>query len=149
MQANFSWLCFNQFLFFSSSLAKWPLPFASFFSFLLPTCPTSLTSLIHLCGLTFVHPFINVAGLLYIIIEENMNSILFFRTSFSSKFNLLCWLLANSSTSSFNELRQSVGWTMVQCTKHSPSSRDVYNFMQITMFLCLCKIGMVPLFLFR
>ena len=35
---------------------------------------------------------------------------LLFRTSFSSKFNLLCWLLTNFSTSSFNELRQSVGW---------------------------------------
>ena len=33
MQANLSWLCFNQFLFFWYPLAKWPLPFASFFSF--------------------------------------------------------------------------------------------------------------------
>ena len=35
MQANLSWLCFNQFLFFSSPLAKWPMLFASFFSFFL------------------------------------------------------------------------------------------------------------------
>ena len=51
------WLCFNQFLFFSSPLAEWPLPFASFFSFFLPTCLTSLTSHLHLCGLTFVHNY--------------------------------------------------------------------------------------------
>ena len=31
MQANLSWLCFNQFFFFSSPLAKWPMLFASFF----------------------------------------------------------------------------------------------------------------------
>ena len=61
--------------FLQLSLSKSPLPFASFFSFFLPMCPTSLTSLIHLCGLTFVHPFINVDGLLYIIIEEKMNPI--------------------------------------------------------------------------
>ena len=73
--SHLSWLCFNQFLFFSSSLAESPLPFASLFSFFLPTCLTSLTSHNHLCGLTFVHPFINVGGLLYIIIEEKMNPI--------------------------------------------------------------------------
>ena len=39
--------------------------------------------------------------------------------SFSSKFNLLCWLLTHFSTSSFNELRQSVAWTMVQCTQQN------------------------------
>ena len=43
---------------------------ASFFSFILPTCLTSLTSHIHLCDLTFVHPFINVDALLYIITEK-------------------------------------------------------------------------------
>ena len=118
MQANLSWLCFNQFLFFSSPLAEWPLPFASFFSFFLSMCLTSLTSHIHLCGLTFVHPFINVAGLLYIIIEEKMNPILLFRTSYSSKPISLCWLLSTCPTSSFNELRQIVGWNMVQCTQH-------------------------------
>ena len=118
MQANLSWLCFNQFLFFSSPLAEWPLPFASFFSFFLPMCLTSLTSHIHLCGLTFVHPFINVARLLYIIIEEKMNLILLFLTSYSSKPISLCWLLSTCPTSSFNELRQIVGWNMVQCTQH-------------------------------
>ena len=63
---------------------------ASFFSFILPTCLTSLTSHIHLCDLTFVHPSINVARLLYIIIEEKMNPILLFRTSCSSKPISLC-----------------------------------------------------------
>ena len=63
---------------------------ASFFSFILPTCLTSLTSHIHLCDLTFVHPFINVAGLFYIIIEEKMNPILLFRTICSSKPISLC-----------------------------------------------------------
>ena len=101
MQANLSWLCFNQFLFFGSPLAEWPLPLASFFSFFLPTCLTSLTSHIHLCDLTFVHPFINVAGLLYIIIEEKMNSILLLRTSCSSKPISLCWLLSTCPTSSW------------------------------------------------
>ena len=120
MLANLSWLCFNQFLFFSSPLAEWPLPFASFFSFFLPMCLTSLTSHIHLCGLAFVHPFINVAGLLYIsniIIEEKMNPILLFRTSYSSKAISLCWLLSTCLTSSFNELRLIVGWNMVQRTQ--------------------------------
>ena len=101
MQANLSWLCFNQFLFFGSPLAKWPFPLGSFFSFFLPTCLTSLTSHIHLCDLTFVHPFINFARLLYIIIEEKMNSILLFRTSCSSKPISLCWLLSTCPTSSW------------------------------------------------
>ena len=50
---------------------------SSFSSFLPSTCLTSLTSHLHLCGLTFVHPFINVAGLLY--------PILLFWPSYSSK----------------------------------------------------------------
>ena len=54
-------------------------------SFLPSMCLTSLTSHFHLCGLTFVHPLINVARLLYIIIEKKMNSILLFRSSYFSK----------------------------------------------------------------
>ena len=130
MQANLSWLCFNQFLFFNSPLAEWPLPFASFFSFFLPTCFTSLTSHIYLHGLTFVHPFINVAGLLYIIIVEKMNPIVLFRTSYCSKPILLCWLLSTCPTSSFNELRQSVGWNMVQRRNNlpfQPTMEEIFN----------------------
>ena len=100
---------------FFSSLGQ--MAFASFFSLFLPTCLTSLTSHIHLCDLTFVHPFINVVGLLYIIIEEKMNPILLFQTSYSSKPISLCWLLSTCPTSSFNELRQSMGWNMVQRTQ--------------------------------
>ena len=70
-----------------------------------------LTSHLHLCGLTFVHPLINVAGLLYIIIEKKMNPILFFRSSYFSKPISLCWLLSTCPTSSFNELSKRVGWT--------------------------------------
>ena len=125
MQANLSWLCFNQFLFFWYPLAKWPLPFASFFSFFFPTCLTSLASHIHLCGLTFVHPCINVVGLLYIIIEEKMNPILHFQTSYSNKPISLCWLLSTYPTSSFNELRQSVGSNMVQCTQHIDAKTSI------------------------
>ena len=62
---------------FFSSLGQ--MAFASFFSLFLPTCLTRLTSHIHLCDLTFVHPFINVVGLLYIIIEEKMNQFFSFR----------------------------------------------------------------------
>ena len=104
----------------SCSLAKWPLLlfFHLFLLFFLSTCLTSLTSHLYLCGLTFVHPFINGAGLLYIIIEKKMNPILLFRTSYSSKPISLCWLLNTCPTSSFNELRQSVGWNMVQRTQH-------------------------------
>ena len=58
---------------------------SSFSSFLPSTCLTSLTSHLHLRGLTFVHPFINVARLLYIIIEKKMNPILFFRSSYFNK----------------------------------------------------------------
>ena len=71
--------------FLQLSLCRMTLAFASLFSFFLPTCLISLTSHIHLCGSTFVHPFINVAGLLYIITEEKMNPILLFQTSYSSK----------------------------------------------------------------
>ena len=102
--------------FFSSLGQK---AFTSFFSLFLPTCLTSLSSHIHLCDLTFVHPFINVVGLLYMIIEEKMNPILLFQTSYSSKPISLCWLLSTCPISSFNELRQSMGWNMVQCTQQT------------------------------
>ena len=121
----FSPLLLAHSLMHSSSLAEWPLPFASFFSSFLPTCLTSLTSHIHLCGLTFVRPFINVTGLLYIIIEEKMNPILLFWTNYSSKPISLCWLLSTCPTSSFNELRQCVGWNMVQRTQHLLSRRII------------------------
>ena len=84
---------------------------SSFSSFLPSTCLTSLTSHHHLCGLTFVHPFINVVGPLYIIIKKKMNPILLFRSSYSSKPISLCWLLNTCPTSSFNELSKRVGWT--------------------------------------
>ena len=84
---------------------------SSFSSFLPSTCLTSLTSHLHFCGLTFVHPFINVARLLYIIMEKKMNSILLFRSSYFSKPISLCWLLSTCPTSSFNELSKRIGWT--------------------------------------
>lgn len=106
--------------FFSSAL-PYPNDHAFyFFLFFLPSnvYGTSLTLHNHLCGLTFVHPFINVVGLLYII-EEKMNLTLLFRTSFSSNPISLCWLLSTCPTSSFNELRQSVGWKLVQRTQQN------------------------------
>ena len=70
----------------SCSLAEWcTLYFFFIFFFSSFNCLTSLTSHLHLCGLTFVHHFINVAGLLYIIIEKKMNPILLFWSSYSSK----------------------------------------------------------------
>ena len=98
----------------------WPNGLACFFSFFLPTILTSLTSHIHLYGLTFANPFTNVAGLLYVIIEEKLNPILLFRTSYSSKPISLCWLLRTSPTSSFNELRQIEDSNMVQRTQQPP-----------------------------
>ena len=103
--------------FFSS---HWPNGLACFFSFFLPTILTSLTSHIHLYGLTFTNPFINVAGLLYVIIEEKLNPILLFRTSYSSKAISLCWLLRTCPTSSFNELKPIVDSNMVQRTQQPP-----------------------------
>ena len=117
MQATYFDFASTKTSFFSS---HWPNGLACFFSFFLHMCLTSLTSHIHLCALTFVHPFVNVAGLLYIIIEEKMNPILLFQTSYSSKPISLCWLLSTCPISSFNELRQSMGWNMVQCTQQSP-----------------------------
>ena len=60
-------------------------PFHPFSSFLPSTCLASLTSHLHLYDLTSVHHFINVAGLLYIIIEKKMNPILLFWSSYFSK----------------------------------------------------------------
>ena len=60
-------------------------PISCFSSFLPSTCLTSLTSHLHLYGLTFVYHFINVAELLYIIIEKKMNPILLFWSSYSRK----------------------------------------------------------------
>ena len=122
MQATYFDFASTKISFFSS---HWPNGLACFFSFFLPACLTSLTSHIHLCGLTFIHPFINVAGLLYIIIEEKMNPILLFRTSCFSKPISLCWLLCTCPTSSFNELRQIVGWNMVQRTQQSNAPNNL------------------------
>ena len=60
-------------------------PFHPFSSFLPSTCLASLTSHLHLYDLTSVHHFINVAELLYIIIEKKMNPILLFWSSYFSK----------------------------------------------------------------
>ena len=62
---------------FSSAIPELPCLLLLSFLFFLPSnvYGTSLTSHSHLCGLTFVHPFINVDGLSYIIIEEKMNPI--------------------------------------------------------------------------
>ena len=87
MEATYFDFASTKISFFSS---HWLNVLACFFSFFLPACLTSLTSHIHLCALTFVHRFINVAGLLYIIIEEKMNPILLSRTSYSSKPISLC-----------------------------------------------------------
>ena len=94
---------------------------ASFFSFILPTCLTSLTSHIHLCDLTFVHPFIKVAALLYIITEKKRrkdepNFFSFGQAAPANPFHFADFS-ALVQTSSFNELRQSVGWNMVQRTQ--------------------------------
>ena len=117
MEATYFDFASTKISFFSS---HWLNVLACFFSFFLPACLTSLTSHIHLCGLAFVHRFINVARLLYKIIEEKMNPIVLIRTSYSSKPISLCWLLFTCPTSSFNELRQIVGWNMVQRTQKSP-----------------------------
>ena len=122
MQATYFDFASTKISFFSS---HWPNGLACFFSFFLHMCLTSLTSHIHLCALTFVHLFINVVGLLYIIIEEKMNSILLFQTSYSSKPISLCWLLSTCPTSSFNELRQSVGSNMVQRTQHIDAKTSI------------------------
>ena len=59
-----------------------------------------------------------------------MNPIVLFRTSYSSKPILLCWLLNTWPTSSFNELRQSVGWNMVQRSNNlpfQPTMEEIFN----------------------
>ena len=61
---------------------------------------------LHKCCWTFVH---NYWG--------KDEPILLFQTSCSSKPISLCWLLSTCPTSSFNELRQSMGWNMVQHTQ--------------------------------
>ena len=62
----------------SPLLAHWPngvLDIFSSFSSLLPsTCLTSLTLRLHLCDLTFLHHFRNVAGLLYVITEKKRSN---------------------------------------------------------------------------
>ena len=89
----------------SCSLAEWcTLYFFFIFFFSSFNCLTSLTSHLHLCGLTFVHHFINVAGLLDIIIEEKTNPILLFRTSYPSK--------PNSSLHLSNKL---IYWAKTNC----------------------------------
>ena len=58
-------------------------PFHPFSSFLPSTCLTSLTSHLHLYDLIFVHHFINIAGLLYVIRAltlKNSNVILFYNS---------------------------------------------------------------------
>ena len=70
--------------------SHWPNGLACFFSFFLHKRLTSLTSHIHSCGFALVHPFIIVAGLLYVIIEEKMNPVVLIWTSCSSKPISLC-----------------------------------------------------------
>ena len=109
------WLCFSQILFLRLSLAKSPCLFLFFlpshnshnfdvtYSFIGPDFFKSL----HKCCWTFVRNY-----------RGKLNPILLFRTGYSSKPISLCWLLRTCPTSSFNELRQIVGWNMVQCTQH-------------------------------
>ena len=69
--------------FLQPSLCRMTLAFC-FFLFVLPS------NVSHKFHITYLHPFINVVGLLYIIIEEKMNPILLFRTSYFSKPISLC-----------------------------------------------------------
>ena len=60
------------------------------------------------CCWTFVH---NYWG------KDEPNSSL--SDNYSSNPISLCWLLSTCPISSFNELRQSMGWNMVQCTQQT------------------------------
>ena len=85
-------------LFTLLQMAEWPY-FIFLHPFLPSTCLTSLPSHLHLCGLTFVHHFINVVELLYIIIEKKMNSILLFWSSYSCKTHFILFLFSSFNVS--------------------------------------------------
>ena len=92
-----------------------------YISSLLPsTCLISLTSHLHLCGLGFVHPFINVVRLLYIVIEKEMNQ--FFSSSQATPANPFHFLTSQHlSHNLFNEVfyRVWAGPTVLWCTQHT------------------------------